>query len=182
MLAQEIGHKYAHALFMSAKQKNLLELADEQFLALKQILAHDRSLQSFLDAPQVPDDKKEGLIRKVFEGRMERLFVEFLLVLMEKHRINFLPEIIDEFDRLVKAEKGVARVTVITALPLSSSEEQALIKRLASKTGLTIELEKKIDAAILGGTIVIMHNQIIDGSVRHGLDRMREQLEKVKVA
>ncbi|MEW6050321.1 MAG: ATP synthase F1 subunit delta [Candidatus Zixiibacteriota bacterium] len=182
MLAQEIGHKYAHALFMSAKHKKMLELADEQFLALKAILSQDRSLQSFLDAPQVPDDKKEALIRKVFEGRMERMFVEFLLVLLDKHRINYLPEIIDEFDRLVKAEKGIARVTVITAMPLSTAEAQSLIARLAVRSGMTIELEQKIDPAILGGTIVIMHNQIIDGSLRHGLDRIREQLEKVKVA
>lgn len=182
MLAQEIGHKYAHALFMAAKAKNLLTQADEQFLALKQVLAQDRSLQSFLDAPQVPDDRKVALIRTVFGGRMELLFVEFLLVLLDKHRIKFLPDIIDEFDRLVKAEQGIARVTVITAVALSAHEEQTLMARLAARSGLKIELEKKVDSAILGGMIIIMHNQIIDGSIRHGLEQIQDRLGKLKVA
>lgn len=182
MLAQEIGHKYAHALFMAAKGKNLLKQADEQFLALKKVLAHDRSLQSFLDAPQVPDDKKEALIRTVFGSRMERLFVEFLLVLLDKHRIKYLPHIIDEFDRLVKADQGIGRVTVITAVAMSQTEEQTLTARLAARSGLKIELEKKVDPAILGGMIVIMHNQIIDGSVRHGLAQIQDKLGKLKVA
>jgi F-type H+-transporting ATPase subunit delta len=113
---------------------------------------------------------------------MERPFVEFLLVLFDKHRINFLPEIVDQFDRLVKAEKGIAKVTVITAVPLSSGEEQGLMSTLAKKTGLTIELDKRVDPAIIGGVIIIMHDRIIDGSVRHGLNLLEEQLEKVKVA
>ena len=47
---------------------------------------------------------------------------------------------------------------------------------------LKVEIEKKIDPAILGGMIVIMHDEIIDGSVRHGLDLIRDRLERIKVA
>lgn len=182
MLAPEVAHKYGHALFMSVKEKNLLEKADEQFLALKDLLAKDRSLLDLLNAPQVPDERKIAVIHAVFDKWMERPFVEFLLVLFEKHRINFLPQIVDEFDRMVKAEKGIARVTVITAVAMTSGEEQNLMGTLAKKTGLKIELDKRVDPAILGGVIIIMHDRIIDGSIRHGLDLIEEQLEKVKVA
>ena len=54
--------------------------------------------------------------------------------------------------------------------------------KLHKKTGLKIELEKKSDPSILGGMIIIMHDEIIDGSVRHGLDLIRDKLERVKVA
>jgi F-type H+-transporting ATPase subunit delta len=182
MLAPEVAQKYGSALFMSVKEKNLLDKADEQFLALKELLAKDRSLLDFLNAPQVPDDQKLALIHRIFDSRMERPFVEFLLVLLDKHRINFLSEIVDQFDRLVKAEKGIAKVTVITAVPMSSGEEQGLMSTLAKKTGLKIELDRRVDPAIIGGAIIIMHDRIIDGSVRHGLNLIEEQLEKVKVA
>ena len=181
MLSQEVAHKYARALFMSAKEKNLLEMADEQFLQLRELLAKDATFFNFLNAPQVSDEKKLELVRNVFAGRMDRPFIEFLIVLVEKHRTGFLPEIVEELDRMVKAEKGIGKVTVITAVPISSAEEQSLIKELAKKTGLKIELEKKVDPLILGGMITILHDQIIDGSVRHGLSQIQEQLEKVKV-
>ena len=181
MLAQEVARKYAHALFLSVMKKNLLNQADEQFLDLGVLLNKDRTLLNFLAAPQVSDEKKLALVRDVFGSRLERLLVEFLIVLVNKHRVNYLPEIVEEFDRQIKTEKGIGKVTVVTAVPLRESEEQALRAKLATRTGLKIELEKKVDPSILGGMIIVLHNQIIDGSVRHGLDMIHDQLEKTKV-
>jgi F-type H+-transporting ATPase subunit delta len=181
MLAQEVAQKYAHALFMSAKEKKLLDVADEQFMQLRDLLTRENSLFNFLNAPQVSEEKKLALVRKVFEGRLDRSFIEFLLVLIEKHRTKYLPAIAEELDRFIKAEKGIGKVTVITAVPLSSSEEQKLIGELAKKTGLKIELDKHVQPEILGGMITILHDQIIDGSVRHGLNDIQQQLAKVKV-
>ncbi len=182
MLAQEVAQKYANALFMSVRQKKLVDQADQQFEALKQLLVIDKTLLNFLAAPQVPDDKKLSLVRTVFESRLERPFMEFLLVLIHKRRINYLPVIVDELDRLVKAEKGIGKVTVITAVKLTASELQALSEKLARKTGLKIELEVQVKPEILGGMITILHDQIIDGSVRHGLNQIEEKLGKLKVA
>ena len=181
MLAQEVARKYAQALFGAAKEKGLIDKAYEQFNDLKAFIASDSSLLDFLNAPQVLDEQKLALVRNVFRERIEQLFVEFLIMLVEKHRIAFLPEIIDEFTRLVEAEKGIGRATVITATPLNEKEKSDLVTKLTAKTGLKIELEEKVDPDILGGMIVILHNEIIDGSVRRGLDLLEEQLTKVKV-
>jgi len=182
MIAQEVAKKYAHALLLAVKEKNLIDKADEQFEALREIIAKDKSFINFLTAPQVPESKKYDLVRNVFGGRLERLFVEFLIVLIDKHRIKHLAGIIDEFDRLLNAEKGILKATVISAVELDGKDYDELIPKLQKKTGLKIELEKKIDPSILGGMIIIMHDEIIDGSVRHGLDLIRDKLERIKVA
>jgi len=181
MLAQEVARKYAQALFGTAKEKGLIDKAYEQFNDLKAFLASDSTLLTFLKAPEVLEERKLALVRNVFRERIEQLFIEFLIVLVEKHRIAFLPEVIDEFTRLVEAEKGIGRATVITATPLNEREKSDLVTKLAAKTALKIELEEKVDPDILGGIIVILHNEIIDGSVRRGLDLLEEQLVKVKV-
>ena len=182
MIAHEVAKKYAHALLMAVKEKNLIDTADEQMTGLRELIRRDRSLINFLTAPQILEEKKYELVRTVFSERLERLFIEFLVVLIDKHRVRFLPDILDEFDRLVNAEKGVLKATVISATKLDQSVYDDLRPKLAKKTGLKVEIEKKIDPAILGGMIVIMHDEIIDGSVRHGLDLIREKLERVKVA
>jgi F-type H+-transporting ATPase subunit delta len=181
MLAQEVAKKYSHALFMAVKDRQRLDTVYEQMADLRAYLKTDRSLLGFLHAPHVLDEDKLSLVRQTFERRLEPLLVEFLVVLVEKHRIVFLPEVIDEFARLVEAEKGIGRATVITAVPLIDTERGELVQKLAAKTGLKIELEEKIDPYMLGGMIVILHNEIIDGSVRHGLDLLEDQLAKVKV-
>ena len=182
MISQQVAHRYAHALFIAAKGRNLIDRAYEQFDVLKKVLQKDKSLLDFLTAPHVTDERKLELVNNVFGTRLDKLFVEFLIVLMEKHRVGSLPDIIDAFERLVETEKGMVRAMVTTAVPMAADEERRVIAQLEFRTGRKILIEKKVDPAILGGMIVIIDDEIIDGSVRHGLKQMKEQLEKVKVA
>ena len=181
MLSQEVAKKYAHALLLSVVEKGMVDVAYEQFKSLKELLAKDKSLVNFLSAPQVSDENKLALVRDVFTPRIEKLFVEFLVVLVDKNRVKFLPEVIDEFTRLVESERGIGRVSVITAVPLNDDERKKLKEKLHKRTNLEIILEEKVDPSILGGMIVILHNEIIDGSVSHGLNAVEELLTKVRV-
>lgn len=182
MISQQVAQKYARALFMAAKGRNLIDRAYEQFDVVKLVIRKDRTFLDFLTAPQITDEHKLELVKNVFGTRLEKLFLEFLLVLMDKHRVQHLPDIIDAFELLVEAEKGILRAEVVTAIALSADEERNVIARLEARTGKKIKLEKKVDPAILGGMIVIIDDEIIDGSVRHGLKQIEEQLNKVKVA
>ena len=166
---------------MSVEDKDRMDQAHVQLQELNAFIQGDETLLNFLVAPHVLDEHKEALVTDVFSDRIDRLFVEFLLVLVRKHRIGFLHEIIDEFVRLVEATKGIARATIITAVELNDAERQKLSAKLAARTGLTIQLEEKVDPSIIGGMIVILHNEIIDGSIRHGLDLIEDQLTKVRV-
>lgn len=181
MLAQEVARKYARGLFLTVEDRKQIDSAHEQLQQLGDFVAGDKTLLNFLQAPNVLDEHKLALVQDVFTDRIDRLYVEFLLVLIRKHRIGYLPEIIDEFIRLVEAAKGIARVTVITAVPLVDVERDKLRSKLHDRTDKTIELEEKVDPAIIGGMIIIMYNEIIDGSIRRGLDLIEEGLAKVRV-
>jgi F-type H+-transporting ATPase subunit delta len=181
MLAQQVGKKYGMALFQLVRDKNLIDEAWEQFDDLAAYLKKDEAFFDFMAAPQIPDRDKEQLVRRIFESRFDKTLLNFLMVLTEKRRINYLIEIIEEFDRLVRAEKGIEIATCITAVPLTERERQGLVGRLAAKTNLKIELDEKIDESIIGGMIVILQNQIIDGSIRHSLQVLRNRLMGLKV-
>ncbi len=181
MIAQEVAKKYARALLMSTKERGVIDQAYDQFSGLSKVLEGDRSLLTFLSSPSVDEEQKLQLVRKVFKEQLEELFIEFLAVLVRKRRAGYLPEVLDEFNRLVEFEKGINRVTVFTAVPLQDAEEATLVSKLIARSGGTLELEKKVDSSLLGGMIVIMHDQIVDGSVKHGMSQIEEMLQKVKV-
>jgi F-type H+-transporting ATPase subunit delta len=181
MIAAQVAKKYAHALFLSTRERGLVEQAYDQFTDLKGLLHRDPEFIRFLGSPKIEEDNKVRVIRSVFRDRLEPLFIEFLVVLVDKRRAGYVIEVIDEFERLVEFEHGIARVTVITAVPLNSQEVTALTAKLAAKTGKKVELEQKVEPEIIGGVIAIMHDRIVDGSVRRGLDLLEEQLQHVKV-
>ncbi len=181
MLVNEVARKYARALFMSARERGLMDQAYDQCSKLQRVLEADRSLLIFLGSPKIEQEQKQELLRRVFASRLERLFIEFLIVLVQKHRAVYMPEVLDEFNRLVEYDRGIARATVISAVPLETTERERLTKKLEAKTDREIKLESKVEPDILGGLIVIMADEIVDGSIRHDLELMAEQLHKVKV-
>ncbi len=181
MFAQQVAKKYSRALFELAREKNLIDQAWEQFDSLAGYLKIDDTLLDFMTAPQVNDKKKFGLIEKVFAGRLEKPFYAFLIFLVRKRRVHYLPNIIEAFDQLVREEKKIARAVCISAVPLNEAERRNVIERLQKKTSLKIELREKIDKSIIGGMIIMLQNQIIDGSIRYDLNELRNRLMKIKV-
>ncbi len=181
MLTQEVAQKYARAIFASSKDKNLLDKVFDDLTDLNKYVISEKSLMNFLNSPNVFIENKIRLIKEVFSNRMDRLVVEFLVVLVDKKRIGFLSDIIDEYVRLVEADKGIGRVTAITAIPMNDNEKTELKSKLHTKTNLKIKLEEKVDKSIIGGMIVVMYNEIIDGSIRYQLEQVSEQLGSVRV-
>jgi len=122
MLAQEVAHKYAHALFDSVRSHKTVDEVYDQMDRLKEVVEGNDTLVRFLKSPKVTQQEKLDLLHSALAERVDRIVVEFLDLLVEKKRIAFLPEIIDEFDRMVEAANGIARVTAITAVKLSDSD------------------------------------------------------------
>ena len=181
MLAQEVAHKYATALFLSARERKVLDAVYDEMKSLQQVIRADRALINFLSAPQVLEETKAKMVRETFQERVNRLLVEFLIVLVHKHRVKFLDEIIDEFENLYEVERGIGRATVTTAVPMTDSERSSITSRLATHTGKRILLQEKVDRSIIGGMITMHDGEIIDGSVRHSLTVLRDRLSHLRV-
>lgn len=181
MISQQVAKKYSHALFALAKERSLIDTAWDQLNALADYLRKDRRFLDYMSAPQVSDEKKKALIKAAFEKSLEKPFYDFLLFLLRKRRIGYLIDIVEAFDLRVRENKGIARAVCITAGKITDEERQKLIGQLAAKTSHTIELVEKTDSSVIGGMIVMLQNQIVDGSIRHGLDQLRNRLMKVKV-
>ncbi len=182
MIAREVAKRYANALFLASKEKEILPEVYEQLGHLDSIAHSEKAFLEFLKSPRITEKDKKSFVATILQKRVHAIIVQFLNILLEKNRIKFLREIIDEFNRLVEAERGIGRATFISALPLTDAEKRNLIDKLAAKLKLKIKLEEKTDPNIVGGVIVITHDQIIDGSIRHGLDLLEQSLKKVRVA
>ena len=182
MKTREVARKYATALYLSTKDKDIVTEIFEQLSEIQEIAQHDNNFLDFLKSPQVPESDKKEFVSSVFGSRVHPMIVQLFVVLIEKNRFAHFLEIIDEFDRKVEADRGIGRATVISAKELTDAEKQKLIEKLSKKMNLKIQIETEIDPNMIGGVIVLTHNQIIDGSIRHGLDMIEQSLQKVRVA
>jgi len=176
-----VATRYAHALFGAARKAGEEEKVLSDLLALEKLYETDRRFQEFLEAPDVLTDHKVELIHSLFDSRVGVLVVRFLLLMLQKKRIQHLPLVFGHYRQLVEDHLGILRTQVITALPLDPSLAESLRGKLEKLSGKTIRLEPRVEPGILGGIIVRLGEKTLDGSIRHRLDELRDHLLGARV-
>jgi F-type H+-transporting ATPase subunit delta len=178
----EIAKRYALGLFLAVLKKDALErvLGDQKTVVA--LLREHTDFKSFLEVPQITKREKEEFLKKTFSGRLDAVFYHFLLVLLNRHRFEYLLPIADEYEKLVKEHKGIIPVMVTTARPLSRDMARKLEDKLEKKTGKEIEMLLKVNPAIIGGITLIMKNRIIDHSISYYLRQLKEEMSGLRVS
>lgn len=181
MIAQKVGSRYAKAFFkfkdsLSQHEKRLKNL--ETFLGL---LNDNPKWRHFFLSNQVSKPEKGRILQKGLTDKVDPLLLSFLLILVEKGRFNYLPEIIDAYRRMVKEEAGIVEATLITAIPADEKLRETLKKKLEKSFQKEIELKETVDAKIIGGAIIVVQNKMLDFSIRSRLAKLKEDLLSINI-
>ncbi len=178
MRDRKVALRYAQALLNVAVERDLVDGLQESFNSLLAATAQHPDLRVFMQSPQVPTREKKALIRKLFEGKVEDVLLHYLELLLDKGRLMHLRDIHEEFETLVERHQGFRRAMVVTAVPLADDQAKELHEKLATLTGSKIILDKKVDPSVIGGVCVTLGDQILDGTLRTGLNDLHSVLEK----
>lgn len=171
-----VAKRYADALFQLASEKNKAEKLVAELKLVKEVFEHDKKTLNFLNHPRVSLQDKIKLIDDAFKTN-DKDVVNTLKILIERHRINQIATIVDEFVHLYNEANGVAAVTVYSVRALTDEEKaqlQASFKTQFNKKSLTIENE--IDPSLIGGIRIRVGNTIYDGSISGKLHRMKQSI------
>lgn len=178
---QIIARRYAHGLFELTEENKSSDAVQKDFEDLANILKADNTLIQFLAAPQLLDSDKHAVIDKIFQGKVSENLYSLVHLLVAKHRTDFMVEIADEYEIFYNESRDIVATRLITAIPLTEDEVNGIRAKLNKLTGRKINLETEVDEGIIAGVIAIVGDKIIDRSVRHELDVLREQLMELKV-
>jgi F-type H+-transporting ATPase subunit delta len=181
METQQVAERYAHGLFELTQEAKNSESVQQDFASLSAILKQDSSLINFLAAPQIVESDKTAVVEKVFKGKVANQLYHLLQLLVAKRRTAFMAEIAAEYSRLFHESKSIVETRLVTAIPLTADEVGTIKTRLGKLTGKTIEINAEVNPDIIGGVIAFVGEKIIDCSIRHELEVLREQLLELKV-
>jgi F-type H+-transporting ATPase subunit delta len=134
-------------------------------------------LRSFFTNPAVPALQKVGFLDKLNEKLgLRKELRNLLAVLIDNDRIGAVAEVAQAYRRLLQNQLGIRQAEIVTARELTTEERTSLVAEIGKLAGSQIEASFKLDAAILGGTVVRIGSTVYDGSVRGRLDRLKEAL------
>jgi len=174
---EEIADVYARSLFAVAQEQHKLDTVRDQLGQVADAIAGDRDLQTFFFSPYFSTvEKEEGLKKALVD--VDETVLNFLELLIEKHRMPAIMRIRRVFDRLWERENKVLPVQITSAVSLDPSVVSQLGDRIGEQTGQRVELTASVEPDILGGIVLRVGNQILDASIRNRLEHLRRQVAK----
>ncbi len=174
---EEIAEVYGRSLFAVAQEHSKLDKIREQLGQFAEALQDNRDLAVFFFSPYFSTpEKKEGL-EKTLEGADETL-INFLELLIEKHRMPAVFRIRRYYDGLWEQENKVLPVQISTATELDDKIAKQIGDRIAKDTGRKVELTAEVNPDILGGIVLRVGNSILDASIRNRLDNLRKHVAR----
>ena len=169
------ARRYAEAAFEVATRDDAVDAWRAELEAAAERLGEARVVH-VLANPAIPLGQRSAAVTGLLKGIASPGLANLVQLLLKRGRIDELPRVATEFQRLDDRRQNIIHATVTSAAALTPDEVQALSARLEQSTGGRIVLATSVDAGLLGGLIVRVGDRLIDGSVRGRLERLRNQL------
>jgi ATP synthase, F1 delta subunit len=174
---EEIAAVYARALFEVAKERGDLDDVREQIGQFADALDAERALQTFFFSPHFSTEEKKDGLHKAIDGASDAV-MNFLELLVEKHRMPVIFRIRRELDALWREENQMLPVQLTSAIPLDEQTVSSLGRTIGERTGRKVDVTATVNPDILGGIVLRVGNSILDASIRNRLESLRKQVAR----
>jgi F-type H+-transporting ATPase subunit delta len=171
-----VARSYAEALYDVAEKKGLQPKIEASMLALETTLNEVPLLIDFLASPTIDAARKKETLRKALKEQVDQIFLNFLMVLVDKRRQRLLVTIAEQYRTLLDERQGKLHVQVTVARQQDERARVELIQQLSQALSRDVVPHVSVNPEILGGVIVRYGDRVLDGSLRRRLISMRRRL------
>ncbi len=175
MSIYRISYRYANSLFQLAEEKKITKKLAVDAELIASTLSKSKELCALLKNPIIKTEKKKEILSAIFDDKISNEIKVFLNFIIDKNREDLLLEIIKEFLNLVDNKEGVLRAKIISAVELDENLKKKIEYELEKREKREIKSEYIIDPAILGGYIIKFNDTVIDASLIHQLEKLKNK-------
>jgi F-type H+-transporting ATPase subunit delta len=173
-----LAARYAKSVLDLAIEKGELENVYNDMQLLQAACRTSQDFTNLLRSPIIKADKKEKILNAILGNKISVLATAFIKLLLNKEREGYLPEIATAFIDQYKTYKGIRTVRLTTAVPVSDELKKAIADKVRNgRNAQQIELETAVQEDLIGGFIIEIGDQMIDGSIAYELNNIRQQFQ-----
>ncbi len=167
---------YAQGLFEIAQGEGHLPEVEDELFRFARIVEGNDDLRMALGNPGLPVDRRAAIVDELLEGRALALSRAMASFIVGAGRGHDFPAIVQRFVELAAQSREQAVAEVRSAIPLDDAQTQRLADALGRATGKRVEVKVILDPTVMGGLVATVGDTVIDGTVKHRLDQLKETL------
>ncbi len=182
MIAGSLGRRYANALLELAKTNDKIENYLTELLRLQDVLKTSADLSFLLTDPAFDGSVRKKVLESVAAKlSFDQSLLNFIKILIDRERMNYFEDVVRSYQEMADEVLGRVRVEVQVAEDLTPSFQEELQKKLTAYTHKQVILEKQINPKLLGGILLKIKDQVLDGSIQTALYRMKEKMKETVI-
>ena len=179
-LTIKIAAPYARALYDFSIKNNIMHQITADFQNLDIFLSKTDELTNYLNNPLISLEAKREILTKILKPVINIETFKFLIILINKKRINLLQAVIDNYLNLVYQLASIKMVEISTAFAFTNKQKNELIKKLKELTkAREIRLVINIDPSLIGGFLIKSNSKVIDFTIKNQLQKLANHLDTI---
>ena len=167
---------YARALLDIVSAEGHLDDVEDELFRFARIIEGNDDLRMTLANPGLSLDARAGIVDELLENRALAATKAIATFIVGIGRGHDLPAIVNRFVELAALTREHAVAEVRSAVALDDDQRRRIGEALGRATGKQVEVKVIVDESVLGGIVATIGDTVIDGTVRHRLDQLKEQI------
>lgn len=178
MNGSKVAYRYAKSLLDVAQDQKILENVYNDMILVRKTLKENPDFAEYVSSPVVKTVNKIEIAKKIFEGKIETLSLDFLILVTNNGREDVYLQIVKRFIHLYDEVKGVEVAKVISAVKLDEKLLSRIQNHVSLLTGKTIEIVEEINEDIIGGYILKIGDYQYDASILNNMQKLQREFKE----
>lgn len=167
---------YAQAMLEVARAEGHLAAVEDDLFRFARTFEANDSLRHALTDPALPIERRIAVVDELMGGKALATSTALASLVVAAGQSGELAPIVDRFVELAATERKHELAEVRSAIPLDDKQIERLAVALGKATGKDVEVKVIVDPSVLGGIVARVGDTVIDGTIRHRLEQLKEQL------
>jgi F-type H+-transporting ATPase subunit delta len=176
--SEELISGYAQALFNVVQAEGELDRVEDELFRFGKVLETNHELKQALSDQSIDRVQREKVLSELLEDKVSPHTLGLLTFIVGQGRARQLPQILDQLSDLAAEARNTVVAEVRTAIPLQQDQRDELAAALSKATGKKVEVKALVDPEVLGGVVAKIGDTVIDGTVRHKLEQLKDQVRR----
>jgi len=174
----ETSKAYADALFSLAMENGQEEEILQALCLIEEVFTAQPDAPALLASPSIPKDERLAVLERAFEGQIPPVALNFMQVLCRNGHVSGWADVFSAYQELYDAARKLSTAYVTSAVKLTENEVTEIKNKLEKRLGRSLRMECSVDASLLGGLVIRVDGKVIDASIRHQLDEIKEVMNR----
>jgi len=176
MATDELVHGYAEALFKVVQAEGDVDRVEDELYRFGKLLESNHELKQVLSDQSIDHSQRVKVVEELLGDKVSPHTQGLVTFIVTQDRARQLPQILEEVSKLAAEARQHVLAEVRSATPLDDDQRRRLADALSKATGKKVEVKVLVDPSLIGGIHAKIGDTVIDGSVKHRLEQLKEKV------